>query len=141
MKSTDLYEQAHVFLAGIRVFEHLHGRPPTLQGLSEFLKISEEELSLLARKLEDRSIIRVVQAGSQIRYSIADHTGVEDLPRGEQSSQMKDEISQFQNKQQSRLKEIEKTLGRSTEKSKIFSDLDKALKDPSVIKPKKNPLD
>jgi hypothetical protein len=54
---------------------------------------------------------------------------------------MKDEISQFQNKQQSRLKEIEKTLGRSTDKAKIFSDLDKALKDPSAIKPKKNPLD
>lgn len=141
MKSTDLYEQAHIFLAGIRVFEHLHGRPPALQGLSALLKISEEELSLLARKLEDRSIIRVVQAGSQIRYSIADHTGLEDLPRGQQSSQMQDEISQFQNKQQSRLKEIEKTLGKSTEKSKIFSDLDKALKDPSVVKPKKNPLD
>ncbi len=141
MKSTDLYEQAHVFLAGIRVFEHLYGRPPTLQGLSELLKISEEELSLLGRKLEDRSIIRVILAGSQVRYSIADHILVEDLPRGQQTSQMKDEISQFQNKQQSRLKEIEKTLGRSTDKAKIFGDLDKALKDPSAIKPKKNPLD
>jgi len=141
MKSTDLYEQAHVFLAGIRVFEHLNGRPPTLQGLSEILKTSEEELSLLGRKLEDRSIIRVIQAGSQLRYSIADHILVEDLPRGQQTSQMKDEISQFQNKQQSRLKEIEKTLGRSPDKAKIFNDLDKALKDPSAIKPKKNPLD
>jgi len=141
MKTTDLYEQAHIFLAGIRVFEHLHGRPPTLDGLSELLKISDEELSLLGRKLEDRSIIRVIQAGSQIRYSIADHTGVEDLPRGQQSSQMKDEISQFQSKQQSRLKEIEKTLGKSTDKAKIFSDLDNALKNPSAIKPKKNPLD
>jgi len=141
MKSTDLYEQAHVFLAGIRVFEHLHKRPPSLDGLSALLKISEEELSLLARKLEDRSIIRVIQAGAQIRYSIADYAALEDLPRGQQSSRMKDEISQFKNQQQSRLKEIEKTLGRSTDKAKIFSDLEKALKDPSAVKPKKNPLD
>lgn len=141
MKSKELYEQAHVFIAGIRVFEHLHGRPPTLQGLSDFLKISEEELSLLARKLEDRTIIRVIQAGSQIRYSIADHTGVEALPRGQQTSRMKDEITQFQSRQQSRMKEIEKTLGKKTDSAGIFSDLDKALKDPSTIKQKKNPLD
>ena len=54
---------------------------------------------------------------------------------------MKDEISQFKNQQQSRLKEIEKTLGKSTDKAKIFSDLEKALKDPSAAKTKKNPLD
>lgn len=141
MKSMDLYEQAHVFIAGIRIYEHLHGRPPTLQGLADLLKISEEELSLLSRKLEDRAIVRVIQAGSQIHYSIADHLRVEDLPRGQQASQMKDEISQFQNKQQSRLKEIEETLGKNTDKSRMFRDLDKALKDPSVIKQKKNPLD
>ena len=141
MKAKDLYEQAHVFIAGIRVFEHLHGRPPTLQGISDLLKISEEELSLLARKLEDRSIIRVIQAGSQIRYSIADHTELEALPRGQQTSQMKDEITQFQSRQQSRMKELEKTLGKKTDSAGIFSDLDKALKDPSTIKQKKNPLD
>jgi len=141
MKSTDLYDQAHVFLAGIRVLEHLYERPPTLQGLSELLKMSEEELSLLSRKLEDRTIIRVIHSGTQVRYSIADGAGVESLPRGQQSSQIKDEISRFQDKQQSRLKEIEKTLGKSTDKAGIFSDLDKALKDPSAIKPKKNPLD
>ncbi len=141
MKSRDLYEQAHVFVAGIRVYEHLHGRPPGLKGLADMLKISEEELSLLARKLQDRAVIGVITTGAEVRYSIADHVKIEDLPRGEESAQLKDEISQFRNKQLSRLKEIEMTLGRNTDKDRIFSDLDKALKDPSAIKTKKNPLD
>lgn len=141
MKSRDLYEQAHVFVAGIRVYEHLHGRPPGLKGLADMLKISEEELSLLARKLQDRAVIGVITTGAEVRYSIADYVKIEDLPRGEESAQLKDEISQFRNKQLSRLKEIEMTLGRNTDKDRIFSDLDKALKDPSAIKTKKNPLD
>jgi hypothetical protein len=141
MKSKDLYEQAQVFVAGIRVFEYLHGRPPTLEGLSQILKISEEELSLLSRKLEDRFIVGVIKTGAEVRYGIADHLRIEDIPRGQTATKMKDEISQFQNKQAARLNEIEKTLGKSNEKARVFSDLEKALKDPSSIKPKKNPLD
>lgn len=141
MKSKDLYDQAHVFIAGIRVFENLYGRPPTLEGLSQILKISEEELSLLSRKLEDRFIVGVIKTGAEIRYSIADHLKIEDIPRGQTESKMKDEISQFQNKQAARLNEIEKTLGKKSDKARVFSDLEKALKDPSSVRPKKNPLD
>jgi len=141
MKSKDLYGQAHVFVAGIRVFEDLHGRPPTLGGLSSLLRISEEELSLLSRKLEEMLIISVIKTGAEIRYSIADHLRIEDLPRVEDSSRMKDEISQFKNRQHTRMKEIEKSLGKNTNKAGIFNDIDKALKDPSILKTKKNPLD
>jgi len=141
MKSKDLYEKAHVFVSGIRVFEHLHGRPPTLGGLSSILKISEEELSLLSRKLEDSRIISVIRTGAEMRYCIADHTRIEDLPKVEPAPGIADEISQFQSRQSSRLKEIEESLGKGTQKSRIFDDLDKALKDPSQLKTKKNPLD
>ncbi|MBN2298920.1 MAG: hypothetical protein JXM72_10010 [Deltaproteobacteria bacterium] len=141
MKSKDLYGQAHVFVSGIRVYEHLHGRPPTLQGLSSLLEISEEELSLLSRKLEERLIISVIRTGAEMRYSIADYIRIEDLPKVEDPSRIKDEISQFQSRQSTRMKEIEKSLGKSTDKARIFDDLDKALKDPSILKTKKNPLD
>ena len=58
MMFRDLYQGAHLFVAGIRVHEHLHGRPPTLAGLAQILKVSEEDVisaiqdgSLKARKL------------------------------------------------------------------------------------------
>ncbi len=141
MSSKSLYESAHIFVAGIRVFEHLHKRPPTLGDLSDVLKISEEELSLLSRKLSDEKIITEIVSGAECRYGIADYMKIETLPREEGTPRISEEISQFQSRQQSRLREIEKSLGESRDRERVFSDLDKALKDPSGLKKKKNPLD
>ena len=66
---------------------------------------------------------------------------IEDLPRQAQAPSIADEITQFQSRQESKLKEIEKTLGDSRDKKRVFSDLEKALKDPSSLQKKKNPLD
>lgn len=141
MSSKNLYESAHIFIAGIRVFEHIHKRPPNLKDLSAILQISEEELSLLSRKLSDEKIVTEIVSGAGCRYGIADYMKIETLPRDEDGSRISEEISQFQNRQQSRLKEIEKSLGESRDRERVFSDLDKALKDPSGLKKKKNPLD
>jgi len=141
MLSKNLHESAHVFIAGIRVFEHVHKRPPSLRDLSDILKISEEELSLLSRKLSDEKIVTEIVSGAECRYGIADYMKIETLPREEGTPRISEEISQFQSRQQSRLKEIEKSLGESRDRERVFSDLDKALKDPSGLKKKKNPLD
>jgi hypothetical protein len=136
-----MYQAAHVFIAGIRVFEHLHKRPPALKDLSDILRMSEEELSLLSRKLVDDDIAVMIVSGAEVRYGIGDFTKIESLPREGEAPRMAEEISQFQNRQQTRLKEIEKSLNEGGEKKKVFSDLEKALKDPSSLQKKKNPLD
>jgi hypothetical protein len=141
MDSKSLYYTAHVFIAGIRVFEHLHRRPPTLKDLSDTLGMSEEELSLLSRKLVDEDIATMIVSGAECRYGIGNFAKIESLPREGETPRMAEEISQFQNRQQSRLKEIEKSLNEGGEKKKVFSDLEKALKDPSSMQKKKNPLD
>ncbi|HPD20133.1 MAG: hypothetical protein ACOX3E_09145 [Desulfomonilia bacterium] len=141
MMLKDLYEGAHLFIAGIRIHEHLHGRPPTLGGLAQILKVSEEELSLMARRLCDEKIVTAVVSGAECRYGIGDHTRIEALPRHEQAPKMADEISRFQSRRDSRLREIEQSLGENKDKKRIFSDLEKALKDPSSQQKKKNPLD
>lgn len=141
MSSRNLYQSAHIFIAGIRVFEHVHKRPPNLKDLSDILKISEEELSLISRKLSDEKIIIDIVSGAECKYGIADYMKIETLPRDEDTPRISEEISQFQSRQQSRLKEIEKSLGESRDRERVFSDLDKALKDPSGLKKKKNPLD
>ncbi len=141
MMLKDLYEGAHLFVAGIRIHEHLHGRPPALGDLARILKVSEEELSLMARKLCDEKIVTVVISGAECRYGLGDHTRIEALPRHEQTPQMAEEISRFQNSRDSRLREIEQSLGESRDRKRVFSDLEKALKDPSSQQKKKNPLD
>lgn len=137
----DLYEGAHLFVAAIRIHEHLHGRPPTLEGLAGILKVSQEELSLMARRLSDEKIVTEVVSGTGCRYTIGDHTRIEALPRDTKAPRMAEEITQFQSRRQSRLEEIEKSLGESRDKKRVFSDLEKALKDPSTRQQKKNPLD
>jgi hypothetical protein len=136
----DIYSQAHLFLAATRVFEHLHHQPPSLKGLKEFLEVSEEELSRISRKLEDIGAIDVIISGGEVRFSVRDHTKLEELPRSLEAPRMEEEISQFKTKQESRLKGIEDSLAKKGDKSSIFSELEKALKDPSLLK-KKNPLD
>ncbi len=141
MMLKDLYEGAHLFVAGIRIHEHLHGRPPALGDLARILKVSEEELSLMARKICDEKIVTAVISGAECRYGLGDHTRIEALPRHEQTPQMAEEITRFQNSRDSRLREIEQSLGESRDRKRVFSDLEKALKDPSSQQKKKNPLD
>ena len=136
----DIYSQAHLFVAAIRLFEHLRHQPPSLKGLKDLLQVSEEELSRISRKLEETGAINVIISGGEARFSIRDHMKIEEFPRSIEAPKMEEEISQFKTKQESRLKEIEQSLAKKGDKSSIFSELEKALKDPSSIK-KKNPLD
>jgi hypothetical protein len=140
MLPRDMYGQTHLFVAGVRVVEHLSDQPPSLKSLSELLRLSEEELSRISRKLEGEGIIGIIRSGEENRFVIRNVAKIEELPRSPEPSGMEDEISQFKNKQESRLKDLENTLSKKGDRSSIFSELDKALKDPSLMK-KKNPLD
>ncbi len=136
----DAYSQAHLFVAEVRVFEHLHLQPPSLRGLSELLEVSEEELSLISRRLEDQGIIGVITSGGGHRFTVRDHARIEEIPRSVEAPMMQEEITQFKTRQETRLRDIEESLARKGEKKSIYSELEKALKDPSLMK-KKNPLD
>jgi DNA repair photolyase len=140
MSSGDIYSQAHLFVAATRVFEHLQHQPASLKGLKDLLQVSEEELSRISRKLEEIGAINVIMSGGEARFSIREHMKIEEFPRSIEAPKMEEEISQYKTKQELRLKEIEQSMAKKGDKSSIFSELEKALKDPSSVK-KKNPLD
>ncbi len=140
MLPRDLYSQAHLFVSAIRIHEHLHLQPPSLKGLSETLRVSEEEISRVSRRLEEQGIISVVVSGADARFAIRDHRLIEDLPRDVEAPRMEEEITQFKSRQETRFRGIEESLAKKGDKSAVFSELEKAMKDPSLLK-KKNPLD
>ncbi|MDT8271617.1 MAG: hypothetical protein RRA35_00350 [Desulfomonilia bacterium] len=140
MQEKGPYDLALLFVSGVRVYEHLNTQPPSIGALSVLLRISEEELARISRRLEEKGIISIVRSGADVRVVVADHTKIEEIPKDQESSKMLDEISQFKSKQLSRLKEIEEALGKNSDKASMFSELEKALRDPSTLK-KKNPLD
>jgi DNA-binding Lrp family transcriptional regulator len=140
MLPADLYTQAHLFVSAIRIYEHLHKQPPSLKGLSDTLGVSEEEISRVSRRLEEQGIISVVVSGAGARFAIRDHRLIEDLPRDVGAPRMEEEITQFKSRQETRFRGIEESLAKKGDKSVVFSELEKAMKDPSLLK-KKNPLD
>ncbi len=140
MANENPYRQAHVVVAGIRVFEHVNTRPPSLLDLAGLLQISSDEVSRITRKLETAGIIGTVRSGGEERFLVADYLKIEDLPRAAETPKMNDEIKDFQARQRSRMGEIEQFLKDKDKKPDLFSQLDQALKNPASTK-KKNPLD
>jgi len=141
MQRSSIYDQAHLWVAGIRVYEHINNSAPSIKGLASFLKMSLESSTLISKKLEDLGVIRIVKAEFEERLYILEHFRIEELPRQDSSNDMEDEVGKFKQQQAQRLAEIEKKLGGSKMRSKIFSEIDKALKDPAKYPRKKNPLD
>lgn len=80
MLPKDLYGQAHLFAAAVRIVEHLSDQPPSLKSLSELLLLSEEEISRISRKLEEAGIIGVITSGGENRFLIRNIAKIEELP-------------------------------------------------------------
>jgi hypothetical protein len=60
-KADDFYASAHLTVAAIRVCEHLHSAPPSLEDICDTLSFSIEKGSLILRKLKELDIIDVVK--------------------------------------------------------------------------------
>ena len=82
-KKEDFYSKAHLVVAAIRVFEHLHARPPGVDDLSKTINISIEQSNFVCRKLEELGVIEAVEGSYGARLFILDHLKIEEIPRGE----------------------------------------------------------
>ena len=129
MKPSDLYNSSHLFVAGIRVFEHLHHRPPTMDEVCGFLSISLEQGNLICRKLTDIGCLEVVEGSFGIRPFIRDHLKLEDLPKAHPGDSLDKAVRQFQNSR----KDIENKVAaikadQADKKKSLFAELEKKLK-------------
>lgn len=141
MLPAGLYAQAHLLVAALRVREHVDRRSPDLNELAAMLGASVEELALLLRKLEDLGIVAAVKSGAGERFVPANHLAIEDLAKEVDAPGIEAELKDFKSRQQSRLSEIDELMKRPAAKPDLFKELDRALKDPSGLPKKKNPLD
>jgi len=141
MLPAGLYAQAHLVVAALRVREHVDRRSPDLNELAAMLRVSLEELALLLRKLEDLGIVSAVKSGAGERFIPANHLAIEDLPKELDAPGIAAELKDFKSRQQNRLSEIDELMKKPAAKPDLFKELDRALKDPSSLPKKKNPLD
>jgi hypothetical protein len=134
------YEQGHLFVAALRLFEHVHRRPPSVREVSEMLGIAPEMGHYLCNRLAKMGVLDVVEAAFEERLYLKDHLKLEELPREEKATGLEDEVQKLQEERQKRQEEIERMHAAQGEKKKdLFSDLERQLKE--GLKKKKNPLD
>ena len=129
-KKIDFYDEAHLMVAAIRVFEHLNSRPPNSDELCQFINISIEKGSLICRKLEDLDIIKAVAGTYGSRWYVNDHLKIEDIPREAPESGMADELKKFQDSQKAFSRKMETLQAEQKQKKKdLFADMERKLKE------------
>lgn len=126
----DFYSEAHLLVAAIRVHEHLHSQPATLEDVCRMLAFSAEHAGIISRRLEDLGILEAIQGSFGARLFVRDHRKLEDIPRGELGRKLEDEVKKFQDLQRSFTQKIETLQAEQAGKKKnLFAEMEKKLKE------------
>ena len=130
MKIDDLYHGAHIYIAAVRVFNHLHNNQPTAEDVSNQLKISLEQSHFLCKKLKELDIVETVEGAFGDRIFIKDHLRIEEIPRNVKVNSMEDEIRKFQDSRKGLAEKVESIKSAQDQKRKtLFEEMEKKLKE------------
>ena len=93
------YDEAHLYVAAVRIIRHQKQSPPTIEDICSMLDISVEAGLATCRDLEKAGIVEIIQDPFSIKIIVANHLKIETLPKtaGEKDSLAK-ELEQFMNK-------------------------------------------
>jgi hypothetical protein len=126
----DFYTEAHLLVAAIRVHEHVHSRPATLEDVCRLLALSAEHAGIISRKLEELGAIEAVQGSFGTRLFLRDHLKLEEIPRGELGRKLEEEVKKFQDTQRSFTQKIESLrVEQAGKKKNLFAEMEKKLKE------------
>ena len=129
-KKEDFYSKAHLVVAAIRVFAHLHARPPGVDDLSKTINISIEQSNFVCRKLEELGVIEAVEGSYGARLFILDHLKIEEIPRGEEENKLGEEVKKFQDTQKAIVQKMESFQVKQEQKKKdLFAEMEKKLRE------------
>ena len=76
----NFYTIAHLVVAAIRLHEHRHAGPPTIEHMCDALSMSLEEGNRVCLKLSDMEIIEMMEKIGEARLFVKDHLKIETIP-------------------------------------------------------------
>lgn len=93
----DAYNEAHLFVAAVRLLQHRGGCPPAIEEVAELLDLSVEMAHTICRRLGKQNILETFEDPFTVKLAVADHLAIEKLPRttSEENSLAK-ELEKFQ---------------------------------------------
>ena len=126
----NLYSNGHLFVAAIRVWEHLNGNAPTLEDVCDFLRMSLEQGGYLLRRLTELDIVEVVQGSYGGRIFICNQLKLEDIPQEAVENKLDTELKKFQESQKQFTEKIDTMRAEQAEKKKsLYAEMEKKLKE------------
>jgi len=137
MQHPDLYSNAHLVVAAIRIFTHKNSKHPSLNEICKTLSFSLEQGNLICKKLKDLGIIDMVEGAFENQLFIKDHLKIEEIPRDKKEDRLEEALKKFKDSKKDFSKKIESFQAKQAEKQKaLFAELEEKLKKGSdKIKP------
>ena len=129
MQNKELYQQAHLTLAAIRLLEYRLHMPPTVETVCGELSFSSEKAHMLCRKLEELGAIKMVKQGGDTRLFIIDHLQVEKIKTETGQSTMEEALEKFKHGQDKFRQKVESIAAQQEKKQQdLFAELAAKLK-------------
>ena len=137
MQHPDLYSNAHLVVAAIRIFTHKNSKHPSLNEVCKTLSFSLEQGNLICKKLKDLGIIDMVEGAFEHQLFIKDHLKIEEISRDKKEDGLEEALKKFKDSKKDFSKKIESFQAKQAEKQKaLFAELEEKLKKGSdKIKP------
>lgn len=129
MQNSDLYSNAHLVVAAIRIFTHKNSKHPSMNEICKTLSFSLEQGNLICKKLKDLGIIDVVEGAFENHLFIKDHLKIEEIPRDKKEDRLEEALKKFKDSKKDFSKKIESFQAKQAEKQKaLFAELEEKLK-------------
>jgi hypothetical protein len=129
MQHPDLYSNAHLVVAAIRIFTHKNSKHPSLNEVCKTLSFSLEQGNLICKKLKELGIIDVVEGAFENHLFIKDHLKIEEIPRDKKEDKLEEALKKFKDSKKDFSKKIESFQAKQVEKQKaLFAELEEKLK-------------
>lgn len=126
----DPYNEAHLFVAAIRILQHLKGTAPPVEEVCTMLNTSVESGLVVCRKLKKLRIIEIIEDPFSTRLIIANHLEIENLPREiKKEDGLSKDIELFMAKKKNmdqKVEDIQAALKKK--KQDLFNDIEKKMK-------------
>jgi len=126
----DLYTEAHLLVAALRLHEHRTAQPATLEDLCRLLDFSAERGGIVLRRLAELGAVEVVQGSFGDRVFLRDHLRIEEIPRGETGKRLEEELRRFREHQRQIERKVEAIQAEQAGKKKsLFAEMEKKLRE------------
>jgi len=129
MQEHNLYSNAHLVVAAIRIFTHKNSRHPSMDEICRTLSFSLEQGNLICNKLRGIGIIDMVEGAFGNQLFIKDHLKIEEISRDKKEDKFEEALKKFQDSKKDFSKQIESFQDKQAQKQKaLFAELEEKLK-------------